>query len=457
MSESIGHLDSAVRLTSAVYRFEVPGINPSQKVSFVSSFRSVGSSEKTRNAMQKSDKERQSLLEGLRAKKVSNQRVIDDAQRYIPSIQQILISCKMQVETVRMDEGLVFQWSSGIEKTETGEIATIYQSNALMYDLVMAIACKALGHAGLAADQRKECEFAAASRDYAAAVGIFELLANDQLPKWIAKGSALNVDEDLLPLECSQSVASAFCQLFAAYGQQMAIATVLSKPTVPNYSLLAKLCLGVHEQLNHFSDIMRKNISLSMMDRIDQDFYTLLSFQMPFQKALSLYFQARAQWDKKNFGIAIALLSEASKGLQTDIALSKCIINNNKKSKSNKKSRGKIKRNNAPAVAPFYPPLKGVGGIPDICKIGNDSSGFKTIHADLMDFRKHTNTLLQLWEYDNSTLYFDNVPKFVPDENKLQEGLLMNKSEIYDLSEEAVEPLLLRLPEKKKKKGFFFG
>lgn len=456
MNDLLGHPESAVRLASAVYRFNVPGINPCQNVSFVSSFRSVGSAEKTRKAMEKADEERQSLLEGLRAKKVSYQRVVDDAQRYILLIQQILISCKVQVETARMDEGLQFQWSSGIEERDNKENVTMYQSHALMYDMVMAVASNALGHARLAADQRKECEFAAASRDYAAAVGIFESLANDQLPKWIAKGSALNVDEDLLPLECSQSAASAFCQLFAAYGQQMAIATVLSKPTIPNYSLLAKLCLGVHDQFRQFLDIMRKNVSVSMMDRIDQDFYALLSFQIPLQKALSLYFQARTQWDKNNFGLAIALLSEASRGLQTDAALSKQIINNNKKSKVNNKKRGKIKKNSTTAVAPFCPPTRGAEGIPDICKIGTSNNGFKTIQSDLVDFRKHISELLQSWESDNSSLYFDSVPKAVPDENKLQEGLLMNKSETYILSEDNVEPLLLKLPEKKKKKGFFF-
>lgn len=457
--EAIRYPDSAVRLASAVHRFKVPGIinNPEQNISFAASFRTVGSNEKTKNAMRKADEERKNLLEGLRAKKVSHKRVVDDAQRYIPLIQQILISCKLQVETARMDKGLVFQWSSGIEiKEENGEIVTMYQSEALMYHLVMTVACEALGRAGLAADQTKKCEFAAASRDYAAAVGIFECLANDQLPRWIAKGSALNVDEELLPLECSQSVASAFCLLFAAYGQQMAIATVLSKPIVPNYSLMAKLCLGVHDQLNHFLDIMLKNLSVSMMDRIDQDFYALLSFQISSQKALSLYFQARAQWDKNSFGIAIALLNEASKGLQTDAALSKHITNNNNKSKAKKKGRGKKKENNATAVVYFYPSPRRVGGIADICKIGNDNNGFKKIHADLVDFRHHINVLLQSWESDNSTLYFENVPKTVQDEHNLQEGLLMNKSETYNLSDEGVDPLLLLLPEKKKKKGFFF-
>lgn len=457
-NEAMRYPDSIVRLASAVHRFQVPGIiNPDQNSSFAASFRTVGSNEKTKNAMYQADEERKHLCEGLRAKKVSYQRVVDDAQRYVPLIHQILLSCKVQVETARMDAALVFQWSSGIEtKEEKGDSATLYQSQALMYDLVMTVACEGLGRAGLAAEHTKKGAFAAASRDYAAAVGIFTCLAQDQLPRWIAKGSALNVDEELLPLECSHSIASAFCLLFAAQGQQMAIATVLSKPAVPNYSLLAKLCLGVHDQLNQFLESMRKNVAVSLLDRIDQDFYALLSFQISVQQALSLYFQARAQWDNNNFGIAIALLHEASKGLQTDAALSKHIIHNNKKSKAKTKGRGKLKEYNATAVAYFYPSPKRVGGIADIGKIGNDNNGFKTIHADLVDFQHHINALLQSWEADNSTLYFENVTKIVPDENKLQEGLLMNKSETYDLSEEEVEPLLLLLPEKKKKKGFFF-
>jgi len=429
MSELVRHPDSTIRLTSAVHRFKVPRIHPDQKVSFVSSFRTVGSAGKTKNTMQKADEARQSLFEGLCVKKISNKRVVDDAQKYVPLIQQISISCKAQNKMARMDKPLVFQWTSGIEKEE---MMTVYQSESLMYDSVMAIACNGLGRAGLAADQSAEGDFVAASRDYAAAAGTFKFLGNDQLPKWSKKGSA---QEELLPLECSQSVALALCQLFAANGQQMAIATVLTKPGIPNYSLLAKLCLGVHDQLNQFFDIMRKNC-FALMDKIDQDFYTLLSFQIPLQKAMSLYFQARALWDKNDFGNAIALLSEALKELQAKTTASR-YANSNKKGKGGGKNT---------AVASSYSSEE--AGIPDISRKRNDSGTFKSLHADLKDFRKHAIMLLQSWESENSNLFFDIVPNIIPIENRLQEGLLINHLQTYELPED-IKPLLLELPKNK--------
>lgn len=368
--------------------------------------------------MHKTDEARKCLMEGLRAKNVSYQRVVDDARAYAPFINQILISCKVQMEMARMDEGLIFRWTSGIEKDE---ITTVYRSEALMYDSVMAVACEALGRAGLATERSTEGDFVGASRHYAAAVGIFAFLGNIQLPNWIAKGSANNVDEELLPLECSQGVASAFTQLLAANGQQMAIATVLVKPGIPNYSLLAKLCLGVHDQLTQFLDIMRKN-AFPLMGRFDPDVYTLVSMQISLQKALSLYFQGRAQWEKNNYGVAIALLSEASEWLRTNPLASSNIDNSKNKAKGNKKVAATKK------------------GVPKI-----ENGRFRTIQEDLVDFRKHIKMLLQSWEFDNSRVYFENVPKSIPAEITIKEGIVMNKSESFNLPED-VEPLLLSLP-----------
>merc|ERR1711933_199941 len=271
-----------------------------------------------------------------------------------------------------------------------------------------------------------------ASRYYATAAGAFKSLANEQLPKWSTRGS---MQEELWPLECSQSVASALYQLFAANGQQMAIATVLAKPGIPNYALLAKLCLGVHDQLNQFFDMMQTN-SITLMDRIDQEFYTLLSFQIPLQKALSLYFQARTQWDKNNFGIAIALLSDALKGLQTKTTASR-YVNNNK--------MGKGRRINTTFASSYSSEEV---GIPDISRKSNRGRIFKSLGAELKDFRKHVTMLLQSWESENSNLFFETVPGTVPTQNKIQEGLQINHLHTYELPDD-IKPLLLELPKNK--------
>lgn len=131
-----------------------------------------------------------------------------------------------------------------------------FASEALMYDLTMAIACEGLGRAAAATENSVAGEFAAASRDYAAAAGIFEYLQADHLPKWISKGSS--VDSDKLPSECHAGTAKALRLLFQANGQQMAVATVLIKSGTPNYNLLAKLTLGISESLEEFSGFLRR-------------------------------------------------------------------------------------------------------------------------------------------------------------------------------------------------------
>lgn len=99
----LGHPDSAIRLASAVHRFKMPKPNPDRQLSFARSFRSAGSTEKTRKAILKADELRKKLTEAVSAGKVSHERVVADARRYQPLIHQILVSCKFQPEMARLD------------------------------------------------------------------------------------------------------------------------------------------------------------------------------------------------------------------------------------------------------------------------------------------------------------------------------------------------------------------
>jgi BRO1-like domain len=269
-----------------------------------------------------------------------------------------------------------------------------------MFDMVMTVVCEGLGNAGLATEASVAGDFAAASRYYRAAAGVFHFLAHTQLPTWSAKGS--NVSEETLPVECSVHVAEAMEKLFIANAQQMAVATVLIKPGVPNYGLLGKLCLGISDELDKFVTKLRKE-AFKLLVRIDKDIFALISFQVALQKALSLYFQSRALWEKGEYGIAISLLSQATVELK------------------NQKS--------------------GTGtGVPDV----NANKTLKPLATELTDLRDHMNKLLHSWEKDNSSVYFEHVPQQVPADKKLQEGLVMGKMEPYTLVE--VEPVLLILP-----------
>jgi BRO1-like domain len=392
-SPSLDHPDSCIRLACAVHRFKVPKIT--RKVTFASSFSTVGQADKTRKLMLNADSQRQRLDDALSSKKISSERVLSESKRYQPMIHSILLSCKVQPEEARLDERLIFAWSSGVEENPKA-----FKSEAIMYDLVLTVASEGLGRATSATENSVAGEFAAASRDYAAAAGVFQFLADDHLPKWISKGSKVN--EEQLPAECHAPFAKALSHLFMANGQQMAVATVLIKPGQPNYSLLAKLCLGISEQLDGFVSKLRKE-AFHQMSRLDPDFFILISFQINLQKSLSLYFQARDLWNKTEYGNAIALLSDATVALRT------------RDSESGE-------------------------GVPEIAR-----TPLKVLKEDLEDLRTHMAVMLRQWEKDNSSVFFHSVPQYVAAGKKLQEGYLMNKATPYALEE--AEPVLLQLPE----------
>lgn len=393
----LSHPDSAIRLASAVHRFRVPKMNLDRRVSFASSFATTGKHEKTRKVMLKADDNRKKLRDAVLSDRVSHERVVAEARRYQPYIHQILVSCKFQPEMARLDERLVFEWMSGVETSKK-----YFKSEAIMMDLTMCILCEGLGKAGVATESSMAGEFAAASREYAAAAGIFQFLGDDHLPKWIARGS--NTNEADLPVECCTNTARGLSLLFQANAQQMAIATVLIKPGTPNYGLLAKLCLGVEEQLEEFISLMRKE-AFNQMARIEKDFFTLINFQITLQKALSYYFQARSTWDTGEYGLAIAILSEATIFLRTEDSSSK------------------------------------TRGMPDVAKVAS----LALLIGDLNDLRSHMGLLLREWEKDNSNVFFDSVPRSVPSDKKLERGVRLNKVDKYQVAD--VDPVLLSLPE----------
>jgi hypothetical protein len=392
---NLDHPDSLIRLACVVHRFRVPRIG-SRSLSFAKSLSTVGRADKARKLVLNADDVRGRLADACSAKKISSERVVADARLYIPMIHSILLSCKVQPESARLDEKLLFEWKSGIEHKPAA-----FTSEAIMYDLTMCIVTEGLGRAASATENSIAGDFAAASRDYAAAAGIFDFLAQDHLPKWIAKGS--KVSQDDLPSECHAPLAKALKTLFMANGQQMAVATVLIKPGKPNYGLLAKLCLGITEQLEDFINMLRKD-AFPQMSRMDPDFFTLITFQINIQRSLSLYFQARSLWEKDDHGIAVAILSESTVAARTRESTAS-------------------------------------DGVPDVTR----TPALYPLQDDLKDMRSHMATLLHSWEKDNSQVFFESVPQHVPAGKKLQEGLCMKRSEAYKLEE--AEPVLLVLPE----------
>ena len=292
-------------------------------------------------------------------------------------------------------ERLYFEWSSGIENGRS-----FFKSEAMMYEIVMVVAVEAMSTAGLGCDLCTEGDFAGASREFKKAAGIFEYMNTSLLPNWIARGT--DVVQQSMPAEASLGVTLAFKTLFSAIGQQMAIATVLMKPGTPNYSLVAKLCLGIADYFEVFVDTLRSKAPL-VQERMDEHFFTLVTFQIQLQKALTSYFMARHIWDSNgDYGLAITMMNEAREMLRTRDS----------------------------STSP---------GLPKI----SSKSPLKALETDLSAVKTHITEVLRSWEKDNSTIYFSKVLSKVPEESRLTMGVQIIKPEPYALAEPDPLPLVL--------------
>ena len=242
-----------------------------------------------------------------------------------------------------------------------------FDSEALMFELVLSLSTYALSEANLGCDACSAGNFPEASRQFSKTAGIFQYLGDDILPNWMAKSKQHAEMERESLAETRVGVCVAFTLLFMAMSQQMAVATILIKPGVPNYSLVGKLCLGIAEDLESFVSTLRAKSPVHM-SRMDPSFLTLITFCINVQRALSLYFLSRSLWISADYGVAIAALSEATVAMRV-------------------------------RTSP-------VGrGLPEIDERGPLSS----LVGEVNGFRLHLATLLNSWERDNSLVYFDKV------------------------------------------------
>lgn len=392
MSEAdLGNLDSILRLLSIVYQFKCPEIGSKTPLSFARSFKSCGMPHvKSCGVITQADAARLSLSNVLISVQKSGspqwEGVVRAASEYIPLIEQILVSCQANPGQARLDERLMFEWSSGIEKSNT-----FYKSEALMYDLVMALSCEALGNVGMACDACTAGDFTSSGRNFKSASSILQFLAEDQLPKWVVAG---NTNEDKLPCEAIPGPCNAFTTYFLGLGQHMAIATVLAKPESPNNMLVAKLCFGTADLMEQFMTTLKAKANLQMV-RIDPNLFTIVSFQINLQRLLSSYFLARAYWGQTEYGLGLKLMNDAIAG------------------------------------------LKNLPGLP---------YGFKNIKTDVSDLKEHMKSILKAWEYDNQVIYFATMPTTLPEDKRLTKGITMTKATPYSLPK--VEPFMLFVPVK---------
>lgn len=396
----LSHPAALTRLTSTVLRFRCPSVSStSAKLSFVRSFKTVGTHETTQKAFKAADTNRNYLVKSLtsKSKNVPHKTIVSAAERYIPNIHQILLTCRVQPENAQLDSRLAFEWSSGIEAKNR-----FFKSEALMYETVMVLCTEAIATAGIGSDECTAGDFGAACKEYRKAAGMMDHLATVQLPQWMSKQG---VQDDALPGEARIGTCEAFKFLYLGIAQQMAVATVLAKKgKTPNWSMLSKLGLGIAEQFEQFVSTIKTKEPL-VKSRIDVNFFTLMTFQIQLQKSLSFYYHARYYWEEeRDFGLAIAMMSKAIDMLKT---------------------------RDTPTGR----------GLPEIRK----GSPLVAVEKDLNQVKNHMNTILRDWEKDNSKIYFEKVPLKLPVDKVLSQGTLLMKIEEYQL--DVVDPLPLILPE----------
>jgi len=356
--------------------------------------------------MQQADRRRVEIKKNMADGKISHAALSNAVVEYVPLINQILLSCKFQPEVARLDKRLLFSWHSGIEQIKHKK-KHYFDSEALMFELVLSIATYALSESNVGCDSCIDGDFPQASRHFSKTAGAFKYLGDDLLPNWMANSKQHADMEKESLAETRVGVCVAFTTLFAAMAQQMAIATILVKPGTPNYALVGKLCSGIGDDLESFVSTLRSKSPMHM-SRMDPSFLTLVTFSINVQRALSLYFLARSLWTACEYGVAISALSEATVAMRT---------------RSSPTGRG------LPEIEPNGP--------------------LQSLVPEINGYKLHMGSLLKSWEKDNSLVYFDKVPPSVP-ANKALKAIHLKKMEEFSL--EMRDPLPLGVPADEPKK-----
>ena len=325
-------------------------------------------------------------------------------------------------------EPLVFSWMSGIECNKTKKLK-YFDSEALMFELVLSLATHALCESNLGCDFSVNGDFAQALKKFTKATGIFQFLGETLLPDWMAKSKQHAEMEKESLAETRVGVSVALTNLHMAMSQQMAIATILVKPVEPNYSLLGKLCLGVAVELESFVSTMRSKSALHMA-RMEPGFLTFITFQINVQRALGLYFLSRNLWNSGEHGLAIAALSESTVAMRTRTSPT---------GRGEYFFRSRIFVILHCLILIFFITLFSSPGLPEI----EEKGILQALSTDVSDLRKHMQSLLSSWEKDNSLVYFDKVPPSVPSQKALQ-PIQLQKVEEFKL--EARDPLPFSIP-----------
>ncbi len=106
---NLSHPDALIRLTSTVLRFRCPKMSDkSKKINFLKSFRTVGTHVTTQAVLKTANSSRDYLHKSLYKKgNPPHKTIAGAAEKYITPIHQLLLACRVQPESARLDGELV--------------------------------------------------------------------------------------------------------------------------------------------------------------------------------------------------------------------------------------------------------------------------------------------------------------------------------------------------------------
>ena len=362
---------SLVRLATSLNQYTCGSIDSANKLTFSKAFSSAGMHHpSTASLLRALDAGRVDLATSLTSGEARASKA--NALRYLPLIRRLLMSCEVQPDTAVLDERLSFMWRGALEGDGPGgERGKVRSSQALMYEVTMAVASAAVACAALGCEASQRGDFVEATKSFKEAADIMNHLHSEHLPQWVSLGST-SASSDL-PIECTAGGCKAYESIFRAHAQQMAVAKALEGATV-NYSLSAKLCAGVKEQVEDFVRVLRSEGAVHYC-RLPASYLKYVAFQTALQDSLSLYFVSRSSWSKGQYGLALAQLYSARSLLSV----------------------------RASVTSP---------GIPE--DVESSRSALHVLLPDLNSLRSHCDALASSWKRDVDTVYFDKIPETVP-------------------------------------------
>jgi len=239
----------------------------------------------------------------LRMSDQDNGGVISSVNQFLPYAFQLMNSVLQASEGVRLEAKLEFKWESGLSTARGGRRMAENSDPALMFDLGMAVAAKALALGNLATLAAGDLRSGAGGAGPAVAhlreaAGLWAWVAAERLPERYAHA------------ECAAAVAEGLGQWCLARAQLAAAAQMALKYDASKDALLAKLCVGAAQMIKRAVDGMRARAG-PQYERLPAPFLAQLALSSSLAQGLAYLYVARAAAAEQRAGLAVAAIRRA--------------------------------------------------------------------------------------------------------------------------------------------------